>query len=375
MSRTLVALALIFFPGMSHAHKPSDSYLALEIDAGGVRGQWDIALRDLEYAIGLDADGDGEITWGELRARQAQVAAYALAHIEFAAGGKACKARVQRQLVDHHSDGAYTVLFLVARCPDAVRTLRIRYRLFFDLDPQHRGLMRLTRGGSQRSFVFSPEHPEQEIGDLPASAGWQELSSYGREGIWHILIGYDHILFLLSLLLPAVLRRSGGEWVVQERFADAFFDVLKVVTAFTLAHSVTLSLAALGIVRLPARWVESAIAASIVVAALNNLYPIADRGRWVVAFSFGLVHGFGFANVLADLGLPSTARVLALLGFNLGVELGQLAIVCAFLPIAYCIRATRLYRRLALGLGSVAIAGLGGLWFVERSLNFDVPIV
>ena len=172
----------------------------------------------------------------------------------------------------------------------------------------------------------------------------RQFLDYGKEGVWHIWIGFDHILFLLSLLLPAVLYRQHkfreARWEPLPGFRPALWEVFKIVTAFTVAHSITLSLATLGVVTLPTRWVESAIAASVVLAALNNIFPwslFAGR-RWMVAFVFGLIHGFGFASVLADLGLPPGALLLALVGFNLGVEVGQLAIVSAFLPAAYWLR-------------------------------------
>ncbi len=158
--------------------------------------------------------------------------------------------------------------------------------------------------------------------------------------MWHIWIGFDHILFLLSLLLPAVLIWRASRWQAVETFRAAFVDVFRIVTSFTVAHSITLSLATLGFVSLPSRWVESAIAASVVLAALNNLWPLFHGRRWMVAFGFGLIHGFGFASVLVDLGLPRETLVLALVGFNLGVEAGQLAIVALFLPLAFALRRT-----------------------------------
>ena len=139
-----------------------------------------------------------------------------------------------------------------------------------------------------------------------------------------------------------------------------------------MAHSITLSLAALHVISLPSRLVESAIAASVVVAALNNLKPLVQGRRWVVAFGFGLVHGFGFATVLAELGLPSDALVLALVGFNLGVELGQLAIVLLFLPLAYSLRRSQLYRRTLMVGGSVLIALVAAVWFVERAFDLSL---
>ena len=145
--------------------------------------------------------------------------------------------------------------------------------------------------------------------------------------------------------------------------------MLKVVTAFTLAHSITLSLAALGMVSLPSRLVESAIAASIIVAAINNIRGVVDTKRWVMAFGFGLIHGFGFASVLADLGLPQNALVTALVGFNVGIEGGQLAIVAVFLPLAFWLRSHQVLpsRRLQMGLRPHRALAL--YWFVQRAFD------
>jgi hypothetical protein len=266
--------------------------------------------------------------------------------------------------VDRHSDGAYAVLRFTADCGAATpKELELEYTLFADLDPTHRGLLRARLGPDTLSGVLGPDQPRFIVraGERSRAA---QFVDYGREGMWHIWIGFDHILFLVSLLLPSVLAVP--------RFRPAFWDVFKVVTAFTIAHSITLALAALSVVTLPSRLVESAIAASVVLAALNNLWPVVQRGRWLVAFTFGLLHGFGFASVLADLGLPQDSLLLALVGFNLGVEAGQLAIVVLFLPLAYALRQTWLYRRLVLLGGSAAIALVAALWLVERA--FDVKL-
>jgi hypothetical protein len=358
------ALLLACLPAL--AHKPSDSYLTLHAEAGALRGQWDIALRDLEYAIGLDADGDGAITWGELRARRADIARYALARLTLSADRRPCRLEPREQLVDEHSDGAYAVLRFAADCgAGAYQSVQVEYRLFSDLDPTHRGLLRVEGGGATVTGVLGPERPRLEV-SLAGASRLAQFLDYAREGVWHIWIGIDHILFLLSLLLPAVLAYGARGWQPAERFAAAFWDVLKVVTAFTVAHSITLSLAALAVVQLPSRLVESVIALSVVLAALNNLKPLVFGRRWMVAFGFGLVHGFGFASVLADLGLPREALLLALVGFNLGVEAGQLGIVCAFLPVAFLMRRHWIYRRFVFAGGSAAIAAVAAVWMVER---------
>jgi hypothetical protein len=348
-------------------------------DSAQFTGQWDIHLRDLDFAIGLDADGDGQITWGELRARHKEIAAYATARLAVVADGTACTLRVGTQQVDEHTDGAYTVLPLDIACPRPPATLAVDYRLFADTDPQHRGLLNLAANGATRSAILGPQAPVQRF-TLAELSRWRQFIDYAADGVWHIWIGFDHILFLLSLLLPAV-----GTWAVRQgrrrpawqpvpRLPDAVWDVLRIVTAFTLAHSITLSLATLGWVTLPSRLVESTIAASVVLAALNNVWPVFQGRRWAVAFAFGLVHGFGFASVLADLGLPRDALALALVGFNLGVEGGQLAIVAAFLPVAFALRRSGFYRRVVLWGGSLAIAALAAVWFVERAFDLQLLV-
>jgi hypothetical protein len=352
------------------AHKASDSYLVLSVQGQTVTGQWDIALRDVDFAIGLDADSDGEITWSEVQARQQDLDAWALGQMTLQRGGN-CTLAVTEHLVDDHTDGAYAVLRIAGACPSATADVGIQYRLLFDLDALHRGLMRLDLDGMNHTAVLSPD-----TGVLTIKAGeasrWSQFVQYVVEGIWHIWIGFDHILFLLSLLLPAVLVFQARRWQGASTFRQALREVLWVVTAFTLAHSITLTLAALQIVELPSRLVESAIAASVVLAAANNLYPLVERRRWLVAFSFGLIHGFGFASVLTELGLPQEALVLSLLGFNLGVETGQLAIVAVFLPVAFMLRNTPLYRRGIFVGGSWLTLWVALVWFIERALNLKL---
>jgi hypothetical protein len=365
----LIALALTM-PATARAHKPSDSYLSLSLD-NSLTGEWKIALRDLDYAIGLDANDDGAITWGELRQHHQAIAAYALSRLRIEGDGTACPTQANEQLVDSLTDGAYTVLRFSIECARQPQTLRVDYRLFFDIDRQHRGLLRLDANGASQTAVFGPDRGEQQF-DLAAASPLRQFATYVREGTWHIWIGYDHVLFLLTLLLPAVLQRRAEGWTAVPRFRDAFLHVLGIVTAFTLAHSCTLSLAALGVIGLPSRLVESVIAASIVIAALNNLYPLVTRRLWLVALTFGLAHGFGFASVLADLGLPRGTLLVSLVAFNLGVELGQLAIVAAALPLIYALCRWRHYPLAVLQGGSFAIVSVASLWFIQRA--FDVAL-
>lgn len=364
-------LAALALAGPAAAHKPSDSYLGIDWQGDTVSARWDIALRDLDAALGLDADGDGQITWGEVRNRHGDIARHALQHLSISADGQPCQARPGEQLVDEHTDGAYTVLPLTVTCPAGAGALTLRYTLFGDIDPTHRGLLRLTDASGTRSAVLDPMGAAQTFARNGSTPG-RTVTQFLREGVWHIWIGFDHILFLLSLLLPAVLVWVPPAWRPAPSLRVALVDVARIVTAFTVAHSITLTLATLGVVSLPSALVESAIAASVVLAALNNLFPLFQGRRWTVAFVFGLIHGFGFATVLGELQLPQGALVLALLAFNVGVELGQLAIVALFLPLAFALRASAFYRRGVLRAGSWAIAGLAAVWFVERALSVEL---
>jgi len=387
----LVLGGVILAPSTAQAHKPSDSYLALTLAKGAVagRGHWDVAVRDLDYVLAIDADGDGAITWGELRTRRDDIAAYALGRLSLSVGGEACALKAGTMEIVRHSDGAYVRLPLALDCPGQARataTAELDYCLFFDVDPQHRGLLRLDQsegaGSDARPLILTASDHRLSIplamGTAHALAGFR---SFVVAGARHIAGGIDHLLFLLALLLPAVLWRradplasaagspTASDWAPVGALRPALTDVAQIVTAFTVAHSLTLSVAALGLARMPARLTEPAIAASVVIAAANNVWPLFGRDRWAVAFALGLLHGFGFSSALADGGFSGTGFVTALVGFNFGVELGQLALVAAFVPLAFALRRTAMYRRFVLSGGSLAIAAIALIWFVERALD------
>jgi hypothetical protein len=259
----LVVFGLAFAASVS-AHKASDSYLSIVRAKDGWTGHWDIALRDLDYAPrARRANADGAITRGEL-AREARDPDCA-SRISVRRRVATCTPSPSGFQVDRHSDGAYAVLAFTLACTGT--PLVVDYRLLFELDPTHRGLLRAEQGGATETAVFSPDRNRIEIG---STSRLTTLRQYWNEGVWHIWLGYDHILFLLALLLPAVLAREGGRWRQVTSFRAALLDVASVVTAFTVAHSLTLTLAVLGVVSVPSRLVESTIAATVLAAALNN---------------------------------------------------------------------------------------------------------
>ena len=429
--RAALLLAALLAPP-AQAHKSSDAYLFIDQQAGQTTLRWDIALRDLDQALPIDADGDRTVTWGEVRRAWPRIDALALQSL--AVGG--CRFQITGHALEQRNDGAYAVLQLAAPCQVAAQA-QLHYSLFLALDPTHRGIVRHTVAGASPSLrmlvpaaipaalqaaaaepvaasanaadvgaeVVSGPAPAlatlaasalASASDDPATRVFASPSaslaasapvavvmdgstadahtpSFISEGIHHILTGYDHLLFLLCLLLPAVLRREPGpppRWLAVTGWRQAVLPVAKTVTLFTLAHSVTLALAALGWVKLSPTFVEPAIAATIMLAAFDNLRPLLLRWRGWVTFTFGLIHGFGFAGVLGELQLPPAQFGWALFQFNLGLELGQLAMVAAVVPLLYWLRQRPAYVPVVLRAGSGLALLLALVWLVERSTDW-----
>ncbi len=372
--------ALLLAGGAASAHKPSDAYLTLQIDGALVQQRLDIALRDLDRELLLDADDDGALAWGEVRKRWDDIALLAERGVAVQRAGRPCARQPDAAApqLQRHSDGTYAVLRTRWRCPGS-GAIGVDYRLFADTDPTHRGIVRLLDGqvqlanavlvpGAAPRVLAAPLASER----VPASAGIR-LADFFAEGVHHILAGTDHLLFLIALLLPAVWRRVAAppgvpaRWEPAPALAPALREVAGVVTAFTLAHSLTLALSTLSLLSVPSRWVESLIALSIVFAALNNLRPMVQRDLWLLAFGFGLVHGIGFAGVLADVGLSGRALLPPLLAFNLGVEAGQLMIVAGWLLLAWPLRRHAAYGTVSRW-GSWGVAAVATVWLAERAL-------
>ncbi|MEO5881619.1 MAG: HupE/UreJ family protein [Caldimonas sp.] len=374
-----LALTLSALGGAVQAHKSSDSYLQLDARPSALAVRWDIALRDLDVALDLDADADGKLTWGEIRAAWPRIEAYAMARLAI----YGCPLKTGEPGLERRSDGAYAVLHLSSPCT-LPSSPAIRYTLFAEVDPTHRGIAKIERLGEPVALSVLDPARSAAAGAVAAGSAAAALSGSGTaaetpsrwqflaEGIRHILGGYDHVLFLLCLLLPAVMRRRDGRWQPVERLSQAVLPVAGIVTAFTAAHSITLALAALKLVSLPSSFIEPAIAVTIVLAAVDNVWPVFPVRRVVVAFFFGLIHGFGFASVLAELNLPTGDFAWALLQFNLGLEAGQLMIVAVATAVLFGLRHWARYWQVVIRGGSFVAMSIAGIWFVERVANWKL---
>ncbi len=390
---------LLCMPPAAWAHKSSDAYLILQATPNKMTLRVDVALRDLDRDLALDADGDANITWGEVRSRWGDIDRLLRQSIQLQTKQAACAARsVGNPMLDDHSDGAYAVVEYQIDCgaSSGDPTLALQYALFKQTDADHRGLLRLqTSDGKTFPMVLVPSADWRPLTATAPSTTAANANGTGRttnaaavapahdapsgfigfiaEGARHIAAGWDHILFIVTLMLVAVFRRDVSGWVAQPRRKDVLVEALKVITAFTLTHSITLGLAAAGLLAPPTRWVESIIALSVLIAALDNVKPWLPLPRWSMAALFGLFHGFGFAGPLQDLGLRGSALVVPLFGFNLGVELGQLAIAAVVLPWLLLMRKHPTYRQWVMPAVSIGVALLALVWLVERA--FDVALL
>ncbi len=337
------------------AHRGSEKQLLVERTDEGAIVDVRIERPDAAVQLGLDEGASVDA----ILARADDVRAWVRGGITLTSGGGACDVAASAPRSIEADGGPRIVVRLTARCPAPRDRITLRDDTVFDVDAQHEAFVRSRWGGEGDARVLRRGRQTAPLGDPPSIAAL--LARFLEEGVLHLVTGYDHLLFLLSLVLTA------GGLAVRQGMRVALKDVAWLVTAFTLGHSVTLIAAALGVVVLPAKLVESVVAASIVFVALLNVWrPRARDSMPWLAFGFGLVHGFGFSSVLAELGLPAQARVLSLISFNVGIELAQLAFVARMAyPLAWAAGLCG-YERWVVRGGSIAIACLASVWLVER---------
>ncbi len=363
--RVLCAAALLAMPALAAAHAAGTSYLTIHAHPGerSVHAVWDLDVQDLDWTVDLDMDGNGHVASSEIQERRDAIGALALRHLEIRRGASVCALAVQDYAHTRRGEFPFVSLSLRGTCSEA-GTLQVKNSLFFAQDASQRALVEVVSGSQRFNTILSPLSSEWAQPETPSA--WVTFGRFIVQGMWHVWIGYDHIAFVVLLLLPSVLRGTREGWHNRTGVREIARDLIGVVTAFTLAHSLTLSLAATQTVMLPERPVEITIAASIVVAGLLNLMPGAVGWRLPLAFGFGLMHGFGFANALAELDTHGMQMVPLLAGFNIGVELAQLTIVAVALPLLLRLRGSSFYAARLMPAASLATAITGAAWLAAR---------
>ena len=361
-------LCSIFFMLTStvHAHQLSTSYLTLNANSDSqFTGSWQINVADLEQKIAFDLNQDGHIAWHEITAKHSEISNFVLTSLTIqSTDDQTCAFSSSAPLqLDSHFNQPYVVIALQLACPTVAandQALMLGYTAFFDTDANHKAIATIN----QQTRILSKDNAVQ-IFDFATSSYLTTFNQYVYQGMLHIWLGLDHILFLIALLLTCVLVRKTSQWQGIESKATIFKHTAWIVTAFTLAHSITLTATAMALVSPNSRWVELGIAISVLFAALNNIWPLVVRLGWVT-FAFGLLHGMGFASVLGELGLSSDYQLLSVLAFNLGVEIGQLAILAVALPILIWARNFQWYQKWVMPAGSLVIALIAVQWSIDR---------
>jgi hypothetical protein len=359
MTRMIAAIVLLFASGAAFAHTSGSSFLALRAQsASSVHAEWDFDVRDLNQSLQLDADGDGTVTWAEILAARPQIESLVLARTHLGSSGGACTiASTDVPAIAEHGDGPYLRFIATFSCPPG--PLVLDHSGWFAFDVGHRALLEYAAVGGERTQAIlasgaGPWHAtESRVG---------HLVRFLVEGMHHLVTGYDHLAFLGVLLLALARRpRSGESSSLPHMLKRAF----AVITAFTLAHSLTLGLAATGHIRMPSQPVEVAIALSVMIAALLNLSRGAAGHGWKLAFAFGLVHGLGFAGALAELASGSI-DLFALAAFNVGIETAQVAIAVAAVPLIWWLFRGLRSERVGVPLASVSVACVAAVWVGAR---------
>jgi hypothetical protein len=363
-----LSLCLVAFasqPQSAFAHAASTSFLILQlpVDDAPVEVRWDLSLQDIVWTVFIDADYDGNATWQEVQNARPAISTAVLAQISMQRGGSPCTLTVKDYALAARSEQNFLSVELKADCPQR-GLAAISGPLFMSGDASQRVLLSAVRGKEQLTGVLSAANPAWS--EPARASAWSSFARFIGEGVWHVLIGYDHIAFVLLLLLPSVMRPVDGKWHGATGLRQVARDMFTIITAFTIAHSITLALAVTGTVKVPMQPIEVAIAASIAVAGGLNLLPKLSRLRLPLAFGFGFVHGFGFANALSEIDAAGSALLPLLAGFNVGVEIAQLGIVALVLPLIYSMRATRWYASTVLPLGSCALGMAGLVWLFQR---------
>ena len=381
-----------------YAHQPDRSLIYLRVyETAGIEGRFEIMATELDKYLGLDLGKHPTVE--EVAAYREKIQAYLLEHSAFSSVYGDHKIIFTDEISILYIDiGSFVAIHFrldnTEKIPDE---LEVTYTVFFDENPMQTNRLGmeynwkagLINNEKIMALDFSASQRTKTL-DLTDTSVWKGFLAMIKQGTWHIWIGIDHILFLFALILPSVVwrkretlgptttegkasRPTGLKWVPVPQFKPAFWYILKIVTFFTIAHTITLSLASLGIVNLPSRWVESIIAFSIGLAAYHNIKPVFMGKEWVIAFVFGLFHGFGFASVLSELGFKGENLSLSLLGFNIGVELGQVVIILLIFPVLYVIRKSKIYPKLLVWLSALLIL-ISLYWLVERAFDIDMPL-
>jgi hypothetical protein len=384
-ARLLLLSLLLYWPA-ANAHQMSTAYLQLsqsplhisafeqetaeKTPLATFYGELQLRWFDLELVIGLDANTDGELSWAEVDSRSPEIKTFVRQHLSILSANASCELNIENDIqTDMHFDEGYLVLYFSSSCPvinaqNKPNVLTIQYSAIFAQDADHKLLVNAELFEQKFAGVLDAQNQSYLI-EPENNRSLSIVFTYIYQGISHIFMGTDHILFLCALLLTCVLHRENHQWQAKVKLKKILKDTGWIITAFTVAHSLTLTATAMDIIVPSSRWVEFGIALSVLLTALNNIWPLVLRLGWIT-FAFGLLHGMGFAGVLGELGIDKDQKLLSVIAFNLGVEFGQLMILAALLPVLLYVGKRRWYQTYGVQASSAVIAIIALQWCLER---------
>ena len=364
MIRFVVFLLVATFSFSTFSHELSNGYLTLKNESNEtLSGELLLNPKDIGQVAGLDTNNDGNLTWGEVNRYHNLANGYIQSHLIIRGSETRCTVSVAPPTIRDISAESLLVYPLSVNCA-FLNEVSVHYTGVVSDFPTHKLLTSITL--NEQTSVHILDSERDFITVTPQNNHW--VSQFGEiiyQGIWHIFIGLDHILFLVATLLTVNLLRKNKRWVKEQSKKHIIKSTVILVSTFTLAHSITLTATALDFITLNSRIVELGIAISVVITALNNVYPIIMRLGFIT-FGFGLLHGMGFASVFGDLNAQTGSLVMNVLAFNLGVEIGQLAIVALLLPVLIALRNARVYSKAIMPIASSIIAIIAINWTLQR---------
>ncbi len=355
-------VATFSFPILSH--ELSNGYLTLKNESSEtLSGELLLTPKDIGKVAGLDTNSDGNLTWGEVNGNHNLAKSYIQNHLIIRGSETRCTVSVALPTIRDISAESLLVYPLSVNCA-FLNEVSIHYTGMLNDFPTHKLLTSITLNEQTSVYVLDSERASFTF--LPQNSSWvSQFDEMVYQGIWHIFIGLDHILFLVATLLTVNLHRKNNRWVKEQNKKHIIKSTVILVSTFTLVHSITLTATALDFIPLESRIVELGIAISVAITALNNMFPIIMRLGFIT-FGFGLLHGMGFASVFSDLNAQSGGLLMNVLAFNVGVELGQLVIVALLLPLLILLRNLRAYSKNIMPIASSIIAVIAANWILQR---------
>ena len=364
MIRYIVFFILATTSLPSHSHELSNGYLVLRGESNeALSGELSLKPQDIGQAAGIDINNDGKLTWGEVITNHNLAINYIQNHLIVRNSENRCAVSIARPSVQYISAESLLVYPLAVNCSN-LDELSLFYSGITNDFPTHKLLTSITINGHSNVYVLDKEQATITI-PVQGTALLTQFSEMLYQGVWHIFIGLDHILFLVATLLTVNLQRRNQKWVKEQSTTLILRNTIVLVSTFTLAHSITLTATALELITLNSRIVELGIAISVAMTALNNMYPMIMRLGFIT-FGFGLLHGMGFASVFGELNAQSGSLLFNVLAFNLGVELGQLVIVAILLPVLLVLRNLNIYAKAIMPVASSIIAIIALNWTLQR---------